>query len=377
MRANRLLSGAGRGRASGICTGLLAMGLFSGCIATIPARTLHSLRTDGAPCYDRERESETAIVDTHVHFRPFGGAAIPFPEVLSYFDRTGVLFANIYGIGQALPPASDCTYYLHCPGTPTLPSLKNDIVNAVNFHAHGREHVHLTLSMTFPDLSRPETVVAGMRLLDREFPGAFGWMGEVNLVKQALFRNAHEPVSASVLGGWAGFMQELRERDMPLAVHADLGSDQEPTLYLALIEEMLRLYPDNTVIWMHMGLSKELVSMDPAEHIGIVRSLLDRYPKLMVDISWRVIHDNYFTEAEARTRYVDFLNSYSSRVLPGTDFVASADKDFNTYRTELEVTSDILGDLDDTAFHNIALGQNYFRLLDLDYTAPEVCSDSD
>ena len=50
------------------------------------------------------------------------------------------------------------------------------------------------------------------------------------------------------------------------------------------------------------------------------------------------------------------------------------DKDIHVYRTELHVTSRILSDLNDTAFRNIALGQNYFRLLGLDYTAPPVCA---
>ena len=40
---------------------------------------------------------------------------------------------------------------------------------------------------------------------------------------------------------------------------------------------------------------------------------------------------------------------------------------------EVEVKSDILKDLDDTAFRNIALGQNYFNLLALPYKAPTVC----
>ena len=30
-------------------------------------------------------------------------------------------------------------------------------------------------------------------------------------------------------------------------------------------------------------------------------------------------------------------------------------------------------DLDDEAFRNIALGQNYFRLLNLDYAASPIC----
>ena len=93
----------------------------------------------------------------------------------------------------------------------------------------------------------------------------------------------------------------------------------------------------------------------------------------MLDISWRVIDDSYFSNLNKRALYVSFLNDYSERILPGTDFLASRDKDIDVYRTELRVTSRILRDLGDNAFRNIALGQNYFRLLGLDYTAPPVC----
>ncbi|MYI23721.1 MAG: amidohydrolase family protein, partial [Gammaproteobacteria bacterium] len=166
----------------------------------------------------------------------------------------------------------------------------------------------------------------------------------------------------------------LRDRDMPLAIHSDLGNDEDPTLYLPLMDEALGLYPDNDIVWVHMGLSRELTRMPPAEHIAIVESMLDRHPRLMLDISWRVLDDSYFSDPEARAPYVRFQNEYSERVLPGTDFLASRDKDFDVYRTELEVTSRILRYLDDTAFRNIALGQNYFRLLGLDYTAPRICA---
>ena len=49
-------------------------------------------------------------------------------------------------------------------------------------------------------------------------------------------------------------MEVLRERGIPLAIHADLGNDEEPARYLPLIQEMLRLYPENTIVWMHMKL---------------------------------------------------------------------------------------------------------------------------
>ena len=114
---------------------------------------------------------------------------------------------------------------------------------------------------------------------------------------------------------------------------------------MPLVQRVLRLYPENTIVWVHMGLSRELVDMNAAQHIQTVTSLLDRYPKLMVDISWRVIDDAYFSQTDKRAHYVSFLNDYSERILPGTDFLASRDKDIDVYRTELYVTSQILRDL--------------------------------
>ena len=335
--------------------------------------TLDAFRGDGAACYDRSAQPQTAIVDSHLHFRPFGGPAVPFDEVVQYLEATGVLFANVYGIGQMLPASSSCTYYLDCPGTPVTPTLKNDFVNAANVVAGTPEGLHLTLAMTFPDLADPDSVLAGIELLDAEYPGLFRWMGEVNLVKQALFANGHEPVPTTVIRGWAGFMEVLRERGIPFAVHADLGSDDDPIRYLPWMEEVLNRYPRNPVVWVHMGLSRELTGMDPARHVALMTSLLDRHPNLMLDITWRVIDDAYFSTPEGRAAYVPFLNAHSERILPGTDFLASSDKDLEVYRTELEVTSRILAELDDAAFRNIALGENYFRLLGLDYEAPPVC----
>ena len=337
--------------------------------------TLDAFRGDGAACYDRSVQPQTTVVDSHLHFRPFGGPAVPFEEVVHYLEATGVLFANVYGIGQMLPASSPCTYYLDCPGTPVTPTLRNDFVNAANAVVKTPEGLHLTLSMTFPDLADPESVLAGLELIDDEYPGLFRWMGEVNLVKQAVFANGRGPVPAEAIEGWAGFMAVLRERGIPLAIHSDLGSDDDPTRYLPLMEDVLSRYPDNPIVWVHMGLSRELAGMDPARHAALMTSMLERHPNLMLDITWRVIDDAYFSTPEGRAAYVPFLNAHSERILPGTDFLASRDKDLEVYREELEVTSRILGHLDDEAFRNIALGGNYFRLLGLDYEAPRVCGE--
>ena len=337
------------------------------------ALTLDAFRGDGAPCYNRSVQPQTAVVDSHLHFRPFGGPAIPFEEIVQYLEATGVLFANVYGIGQMLPAASSCTYYLNCPDEPVTPTLRNDFVNAANAVVNRPERVRLTVSMTFPDLAHPESVLPGMALLKDEYPGLFRWMGEVNLVKQAVFPNGQGAVPPDAIDEWAGFMAKLRERGIPLAIHSDLGKDDEPTLYLPRMEKVLDTYPDNRIVWVHMGLSRELTTMDPVRHKDLMASMLDRYPKLMLDISWRVLDDHYFSTLEGLAAYVPFLNEYSERILPGTDFLASRDKDFDSYREELEVTSRILRYLKNEPFRNIALGQNYFQLLDLHYKAPPVC----
>ena len=344
---------------------------LTGCVSAPPV-TMAMFQGD-AECYDRATMPHTAVVDTHAHFRPFGGPALPFLEVVEYMERTGVLFANVYGIGQMLPVSSACTYYLDCLGTPVEPTLKNDFVNAANVSAHKPEEVRLTLSMTFPDLARPDSVLAGIRLLDEEFPRLFRWMGEVNLVKQALFGNHHQVVPLETIPRWAPFMEVLLERGIPIAIHSDLGNNADMTKYQRWIEEVLRLYPENKIVWMHLGLSRELTKVDADEHIRIMRSLLDRYPHLMLDLSWRVIDDAVFAEPATRRKYVDFINAHSDRFLPGTDFVASGNKDFAIYRDELEVTGRIHKELDDNAFRNIALGENYFRLLGLEYEAPDIC----
>ena len=349
---------------------LISLTLFSSCVTTVK-RDLHSFRSKNQKCYDRQKEPYTFVVDTHVHFRPFGGAAIPFTELNKYFKKTGMLFVNVYGIGQALPIHSKCLYYLNCQGEPVLPSIKNDFVNAANYIEFKPQGVHLTLSMTFPDLAKPENIVDLITLYDKEYPKIFKWMGEVNLNKQALLNNHHQPASQENIEEWKNFMQILKERNIPLTIHSDLGDSLEPTKFLHLMEYVLTLYPENKIIWAHAGLSKELKAMDGALHIQIMKSFLDKHPNLMLDISWRILEDNHFSKN--RELYISFLNKYSHRILPGTDFVASRKKTFKIYKKELLVTSEINKHLSDKAFRNIALGNNYFRLMGLNYQAPPIC----
>jgi hypothetical protein len=328
------------------------------------------------PCYDRRTQPQTAVTDLHLHAQPFGGQSIPYPQLMNYLDQTAVRFVLLYGIGQTLPYDGKCTYYLDCPGTPALPGLKNDFENAANYVEYPQKNIHVALSMTFPDLAHPETIVDGIKLLDAEYPGLFQWMGEVNLYKEALRKNGHEPANLEAIQRWGEFMEILRERGIPIAIHADLGNDADPTQHLDLMQEVLRLYPNNKIVWMHMGLSRELVTLDAKQHIQLMSQFLDDNPNLYLDISWTVLAEAYFNTAEKRALYAEFFNRYPNRILAGTDFVAAASKDFKVYEREAHLTGSILAEVNDQAFRAIALGQNYFNLapnLANQFEAPRVC----
>ncbi|HEY5849256.1 MAG TPA: amidohydrolase family protein [Lysobacter sp.] len=324
----------------------------------------------GQACYDRKTEPYTAVVDAHFHPRPFGGQAMEPTRLFEIFDKNGVRFVNYFGIGQSLDMKSACTYYLDCPGTTALPSIKNDFVNGQETKVYPHDNLNIVLSMSFFDLAHPESAVKTIELYDRECPGMFKWAGEVNLEKQALLKNLHEPGTLKSIDGWAPFMKILRERGIPITIHSDLGNDANPTQFVPLMQHVLKKYPDNKIVWAHMGLSKELSKMDPKQHIAIMKKALDSSPNLYLDISWDVLYNAYH---EYGADFVAFFNAYPDRILPGSDFVAAGNKPDEQYAKELEVTSRVNRVLNDEAFRKIALGENYFRLLNLDYQAPEIC----
>jgi len=317
---------------------------------------------------------------------------VRFDELIEWMRGAGILFANLYGIGQRLPVDSPCSYYLDCPGTPLTPSLKNDFFNGQAVLDNNKslkespEGPVLTLSMSFLDLDKPEEILPRMKLLQSEFPGMFKWVGEINIVKQAIWNNSlgFSPGIESIKK-WAPFMEELRKQDIPIALHCDLGNDSYPTEYLPLMDEALRLYPDNKIIWMHMsGLSKQLDPQLPAalwqdplyipQHIKIITDRFDKYPKLSVDLSWDVLYSELYNEPAEKKFYVDMVNKYPTRFISGSDFVAAGYKTEEEWRGEVNRTSDIYNHLTDEAFRLVALGENYFKLAGLDYTAPKICA---
>ena len=124
---------------------------------------------------------------------------------------------------------------------------------------------------------------------------------------------------------------------------------------------------------MHLGLSKQLTNMNAEQHVQLLNKLFHQYPNLYADISWRVLYDTMFRKKIKEHPYVTLLNQWPTRFIPGTDFIASEHESQKSYQKELQTTSAILKDVNNDAFRRIALGQNYFELEHLNYTAPSIC----
>jgi len=334
--------------------------------------------TSERPCYDRSIKPETSAIDAHFHAYPFGGKSALYTDVMTFLDKTETRFVVLMGIGQTLPYDGSCTYYKDCPGTPVKPSIRNDFNNAANAYRFPQEDVSVSVAMTFPDLTKPDDIVEKIQLLDKEYPNLYTWMGEVNVYKEALLPNGFVPPTVQDIAEWQNTMQILRNKDIPLGIHLDLGNDNSPTQNLYLLDEILQQYPNNKIVWMHLGLSGKEIRPSAKGHIDILTERLKKYPKLSIDLSAAYFNGkSYFDTPEKRSAYVEFLNAYPSRFLPGSDFVASQNKTANDYARESLLSFDLYSELGDTAFRHIALGQNFFNItpgLSEKYEAPQICT---
>lgn len=338
--------------------------------------TLDDYKNPSATCFDRTTQPYNIVADAHLHYRPFSGPAVEFSSLVDKVKEQGVLFTAVMGIGQKLAwnAPKHCQSYLDCPGEPVTPSVRNDYTNVEM--AQDYKDLELIFSMTSFDLADPESVPDLIKLYDKEYPGLFKMAGELNVVKQALFPNGHRAVTEEQIKGWAAFMPTLSERGMPLALHSDLGNDVDNFEYKHLMQTILETYPNNKVIWLHLGMSSELTTLSAKDHVGLMESWMQKYPNLYLDLSWGSVLKSQFDKD--RELYTHFLNAYSDRIITGSDYVAYRDKTSESYNytTELTASSDINQYLNDKAFRNIALGQSFLNLVGMNdtYNAPAVCT---
>jgi hypothetical protein len=324
---------------------------------------------DNAKCWDRTGpDGFFTVVDGHNHFRPFGGPEVPMQTYLHWMQQHGILFSNVMGLGQRIqksnPKDPDCCYYLHCPTTnyTVVPTTANDVDNANDLKTHyqtnttAKSQVELILSATFPDLQDPINNLKNMKDLEAQFPGMFGWAGEINIFKHALAANGFWTKPRITLdriekGEYDDFFNYLSGKSWPVTLHCDLGCDNylaipgglecsvpaaetkaaaqnfqwwkemlgphysaffdkasnqpldnfDKVQHLQVWDTFLTRYSKLKVVWAHVGLSKELLRLHPTVHRYILKKLFDRHPNLHGDLSWDIIAQIFMMDYKNET----------------------------------------------------------------------------
>lgn len=107
-------------------------------------------------------------------------------------------------------------------------------------------------------------------------------------------------------------------RGLPVLVHQNSTSvsihdDYE---HLDELEEVLNRFPSTTFVWAHCGISRRVFHKNYHEMIS---TLLDRYPRLYVDISWVVYDDVIALDLEPKKHWLEMISSRADRFCLGSD----------------------------------------------------------
>ena len=116
-----------------------------------------------------------------------------------------------------------------------MPDPFNDRKNAEDYEKYMQNinqtsKIHLTLSATFPNLQKPEQINTLLGGLEKDFPNAFKWAGEINVIKHALVGNGFfkEDSSPRITkqfldnGKLDPFFQKMENVGWPVTIHCDV-----------------------------------------------------------------------------------------------------------------------------------------------------------
>ena len=118
-----------------------------------------------------------------------------------------------------------------------MPDPTNDKRNAEEYTKYKKREdlkskIHLTLSATYPNLQAPGDIMTILGELENEFPKAFKWAGEINVIKHALVGNGFfkEDTSPRITkqflddGNLDPFFRKMEETQWPVTIHCDCGN---------------------------------------------------------------------------------------------------------------------------------------------------------
>jgi hypothetical protein len=201
--------------------------------------------------------------------------------------------------------------------------------------------------LTAAELDRLDPMITGIHLGDMraaekllrtlyDNPGVFTGIGEITIHKELVQDLFAGKSQAHITKNIEAFVELARVAGligMPITLHCDAYDlhDQIEGNHSnsAQIDGIAALLSDprlaNTKItWAHGGGLGRFVAEQP-EHLDKVQAMLDKNPKLMLDISWSQVAKQVMKTPESQKRWGDFIKKNSSRIMFGSDTLSPKD----------------------------------------------------
>jgi predicted TIM-barrel fold metal-dependent hydrolase len=108
------------------------------------------------------------------------------------------------------------------------------------------------------------------------------------------------------------------DKKLPFLVHHNSTSVSIHDAYEHLheLEEVLPGFPRTTFVWAHCGISRRVFHKN---YHQMLISLFEKYPNLLVDISWVVYDDVICLNLEPKKHWMDLIEHYPERFSIGSD----------------------------------------------------------
>lgn len=182
--------------------------------------------------------------------------------------------------------------------------------------------------------------ISGDALLRKlyENKGLFTGIGEITIHKElveSMFAGRAQANLVDRVASFKDLMGVAGVVGMPVVLHCDVDSLEnqdhrhEPGNKPAHLDDLRRLFSDpqladTTLVWAHAGGLGRFI-MEPPGHANALQEMLDKHPKLHLDISWSRVAEQLVSSEQAMQRWQDFLEKNHERVLFGSDTLSPAD----------------------------------------------------
>ncbi len=117
-------------------------------------------------------------------------------------------------------------------------------------------------------------------------------------------------------------------RNLPILIHQNstnewrIENEKAKYEFLEEFTDVLDQFPDTTFVWAHCGISRRT---HVNHYTGKLDEMIQKYPKLYMDISWVVFDDEICDGDEIKPRWLELFEKHPDRFMLGSDLLGHYD----------------------------------------------------